>query len=142
MLLRLIGNTTNHDIIRSCVQNQSEIYISSQKWRDENPAISSNQVIHGPCTSGAIGSLEYDLAYCLKSDKFPKAAICCIKRLYERGWPSSQVLHDIVRGGCSLCSYSRQTIKLSTLRMAFIVFLCRETLIHALNHTQFYATDF
>ena len=137
VLLRLIGNTTNHDIIRSCVKNQFGIYISSQKWRDENPAICSNQVIHGPCTSGAIGTLEYDLAYCLKSDKFPKAATCCIKRLYERGWPSSQVLRDIVRGGCHFVAIPAKLSNYPLLEWRLSFSYAEKTLIHAMNHTQF-----
>ena len=96
VLLRLLGKTTNSNITRSCVSYPTGTYLSSAKWRDEDPLIGPNQVIHGPCISGRIGTSEYDMVHCIKSEMFPKAAISSIRRLQERKWPSSRVLHDIV----------------------------------------------
>ena len=138
VLLRLIGNANNSDIIRSCVPFQSGIYVSSQKWRDgfsNFPNLSLT--IHGPCTSATSSEGEFDFAFCVKSEIFPKSAIGCIRRLHERGWPSPQVLQAIVSGGCHFVAISSKLSDVELLEWRLSFSMAETKLIHAMNHTQF-----
>ena len=137
VLLRLLSKTTNSDVIRSCVSYPTGTYLSSAKWRDEDPIIGPNQVIHGPCISGRIGTIEYDMARCIKSDMFPKAATSSIRRLYERKWPSSRVLHDIVTGGCHFVPIPAKLPHFQTLEWRLSFSTAERKLVHAMNYTQF-----
>ena len=136
-LLRLINETDNPDITRSCVPHSSGLYVSSQKWRDEDPEIKHFEIIHGPCLQYKFGTQEYDLAVCLKADIFPKVAIGCIKRLYERGWPSTQSIESIVTGGCHFVAIPAKVSNFEHLEWR-ISFSCAEKiLVHEMNYTQF-----
>ena len=137
VLLRLIGDACHESIRRSCLQYPLGKYVSSQKWRDEFPRCRLSETIHGPCVSGVIGTVEYDHAHCLKSDTFPKAAINSIIRLQKRGWPSPQVLQDIVTEGCLFVPISAKVPNFELLEWR-VSFLAAETkLVHNMNHTQF-----
>ena len=138
VLLRLIGDAHDRDIRRSCEKYQSGTYVSSQEWREGFPRMNPDETIHGPCSSGVIaGTLEYDFAHCLKSDAFPKAAIGCIRRLLQRGWPSPQVLQDIVTGGCHFVAIPAKLPNFEHLEWRLSFSLAETKLIHNMNHTQF-----
>ena len=137
VLLRLIGDAHDRNIRRSCLQYPSGTYVSSQKWRDGFPLNSPSETIHGPCCSGVIATKEYDFAHCIKSDTFPQAAICSIRRLHERGWPSSRVLQDIVTGGCHFVAIPAKLPNLEHLEWRFSFSAAETKLIHTMNHTQF-----
>ena len=137
VLLRLIGNTNNSDIIRSCVPFQSGTYISSQTWRDGFLLEAPNMTIHGPCSSITTCEREFDFAFCIKSDMFPKSAISCIQRLHERGWPPPQVLHDIVSGGCHFVAIPSKLSDFELLEWRLSFSMAETKLVHAMNHTQF-----
>ena len=138
VLLRLIGDTHNRDIRRSCLQYPQGTYVSSQKWRDDEfPLCRLSETMHGPCASGVIGTLEYDHAHCLKSDTFPKAASSSIKRLREKGWPSPQVLQDIVTEGCHFVAISAKVPSFELLEWRLSFSAAETKLVHNMNHTQF-----
>ena len=137
VLLRLIGNTHNYNIRRSCLQYPQGIYVSSQKWRDGFPRNNLSETIHGPCSSGVIAQQEYDFAHCLKSDTFPKAAIGCIRRLHDRCWPSTQVLKDIITGGCYFVAIPAKLSNFEQLEWRLSFSAAETKLIHSMNHTQF-----
>ena len=137
VLLRVIGDIHSRDIRRSCLYYSSGTYVSSQIWRDEFPRGIPSETIHGPCTSGVLVTKEYDFAYCLKSDKFPQAAIGCIRRLHERGWPSPSVLQDIVLGGCHFVAISARLPNFEHLEWRLSFSAAETKLIHSMNHTQF-----
>ena len=138
VLLRLIGDTHNRDIRRSCLQYPPGTYVSSQKWRDDEfPLRRLSETMHGPCVSGVIGTVEYDLAHCLKSDIFPKAASSSIRRLQEKGWPSPQVLQDIVTEGCHFVAISAKVPNFELLEWRVSFSAAETKLVHNMNHTQF-----
>ena len=96
-----------------------------------------SETIHGPCSSGVVGTQEYDFAYCLNSNTFPKAAHGCIRRLHERGWPSHQVLQDIVTGGCHFVAIPAKLPNFEHLEWRLSFSVAETKLIHNMNHTQF-----
>ena len=137
VLLRLIGNTNNYDIMRSCVQYQTGIYVSSQKWREGLSIEYPELTIHGPCLTSSSGKREFDFAFCVKSDKFPKSAIGSIRRLHHRGWPLSEVLNDIVSGGCHFVAIPSKLSDFEFLEWRLSFSMAETKLIHAMNHSQF-----
>ena len=136
-LLRLVGDTNNSDIGRACIPFQSGMYLSSQRWRDNNPYIYPGENIHGPCASGTLGKNEYDFAFCVKSDNFLKAANNAMKRLEERGWPSSVVLREIISGGCHFVAIPAKVPNFELLEWRLSFSIAERKLTHAMNQTQF-----
>ena len=101
-LLRLIQLSREPYIQLSTVPLLNGVYISSKVWREEHTAESTRpdrEFTHGPCTSGTLGELEYDMAFCLQSDIWPIDAHGCIKRLHQCGWPSHDTIISIINDG-------------------------------------------
>ena len=91
----------------------------------------------GPCTSGKLGTQEFDFAYSLQCDIWPTNAQGCIRRLHQSGWPSHDTVLSIVNDGVLFVPIgAKQSIFENTeWRMSFS--LAKKKLIHSMNHTQF-----
>ena len=86
-------------VLSACVRMYEALYISSAKYRDITcTIILPDSIVHGPCSSGTIGIVEYDYAHCFVSDFWPPSASSWIDRCHL--WPPSHVVDDIVRSGC------------------------------------------
>ena len=99
-LLKLIGESTQMKVIWSTEYILNARYISCKRWRELHTAGQVHSVsIHGPCTSGKVGPIEFDLAYCLQCDFWPANAQDCIRRLHQCGWPPHDTILSIVNDG-------------------------------------------
>ena len=134
-LLKLIGESTHRAVRQSTENILNGRYVSCKRWRELHTKHS--EFTHGPCVSFAIGSLEYDLAYCLRCDIWPADAQDCIRRLHQSSWPSHNIILSIVNDGVLFVPIgSKQSIFENTeWRMSFS--LAEKKLIYAMNHTQF-----
>ena len=137
-LLRLCGEFIN-PLVLTCTQYIiNGYYLSSKKWREFHTAHGNKtEFTHGPCTSGVVGSYEYDLAFCLKCNDWPILAHDCIKRLHSCSWPLPDTIQTIVSDGVLFVPIgAKQSFFENTeWRMSFS--LAEQKLIHAMNHTQF-----
>ena len=139
-LLRLIGESTNQIVTRSTESTQNGRYVSCKQWRELHTAKHTSfaePFTHGPCASFTVGSCEYDMAFCLRSDIWPSNARDCIRRLNQSPWPSHDTILSIVNDGVLFVPIgAKQSIFENTeWRMSFS--LAEKKLIHAMNHTQF-----
>nr|XP_022300845.1 uncharacterized protein LOC111109049 [Crassostrea virginica] len=86
-------------IVLSCVRINGALYISSAMYRHNTcTVIRPDSTVHGPCSSGIAGGLEYDYAHCFVSDFWPPSASSWTDRC--QSWPPPNVVNDIVRSGC------------------------------------------
>ena len=85
----------------SVVNKRGGQCISSKKWRENITAITAplGTYVHGPCTSGRHGMVNFDWAHCIKSDFWPNIAANSIRRLHQCGWPSHEVIRSIIQDG-------------------------------------------
>ena len=68
-LLRLPKELAAEAVLSACVRMNVALYISSAKYRDiMNTIALPDSIVHGPCSSGTIGTMEYDHAHCFVSD--------------------------------------------------------------------------
>ncbi|KAK3086607.1 hypothetical protein FSP39_020994 [Pinctada imbricata] len=94
---------------------------------------------HGPCKSFK-HYIEIDMAYTLRCPFWPTQAMSFVTRSIERGWPSYQVLKDVMNDGCLLVPISSKQQTCSDLvdlewRISFS--LAEKRLIYSMNHSQF-----
>ena len=139
-LLRILNNSTEPFIQSSTEFVCNGKYISSKLWRESHTAASTNYDIeytHGPCTSGIIGSHEYDIAHCLKCDTWPAKAHDCIKRLNQSQWPPGDIIRSIVSDGILFVPIGAKKSNLENTEWRMSFSLAEKKLIHAMNHTQF-----
>ena len=108
-------------------------------WRDSfNVVIQlEGQIIHGPCVSGTIESIDFDFAMCLKCDFWPINARDCIKRLHQCGWPSHDTILGIASGGVLFVPIGAKQSYFEDTEWRMSFSLAEKKLIHAMNHTQF-----
>ena len=139
-LLKL-RNTISQHFLRFTTENLfNEQYVSSKLWRELHFAASANQDIeftHGPCISGALGILEYDLAHTLKCDIWPHDAHDCIKRLQKCRWPSHDTIRSIVIDGVLFVPIGARGSRYENTEWRMSFSLAEKKLIHAMSHTQF-----
>ena len=136
-LLKLIGESKEQVIKWSKEYILNGYYLSCKRWREFHTQPSLSQFTHGPCASGKLGTLEYDIVYCLKCDIWPANAQDCIRRLQQSAWPSHDTIISIVNDGVLFVPIgAKQSVFENTeWRMSFS--LAEKKLIHAMNHTQF-----
>ena len=135
-LLWLPLEAASTTVLKSCVRYHGSLYISSAKWREITlPFIIPDATIHGPCSSGKLGLLEYDYAHCFFSDFWPPSAAGWIERCCS--WPQPCVVKDIVRNGCHFVSIgSKQGNHVNNeWRISFSQ--AEQKLVYSMNHTQF-----
>nr|XP_034317673.1 uncharacterized protein LOC117686581 [Crassostrea gigas] len=98
-LLQLLTPSEDREVQLSCVRMNDRVYISSSLYRQLNcSSIHPDSTVHGPCGSGTIAGTEYDDAFCVVSDFWPRSASSWIDRCHS--WPGPEVVNDIVRNGC------------------------------------------
>ena len=140
-LLRLISNPSNQCIINSSrVSFLNGCYISSTLWRElhnEIPILFENRITHGPCTSDTFGPLEFDIAYCVKSDIWPKNAGDCIRRLHQCSWPTINTIHSIMCDGILFVAIGAKQSVFENVEWRMSFSLAEKKLIYAMNETQF-----
>ena len=138
-LIRMPGTSIYRNMVSIIERLHRRRYISSKRWREwhTNSRSWKEEVTHGPCTSGAIGTYEYDYAYCLKCDIWPVNAKNCIKRLYECGWPSQDTILSIVNDGVLFVAIGAKQSYFENTEWRMSFSLAEKKLIHAMNHTQF-----
>ena len=93
--------------------------------------------IHGPCSSGSCGGKEYDVAYCLKCDIWPKNAYDCVKRLHQCDWPSNDKVLSIIKDGVLFVPIGAKQSMFENTEWRMSFSLAEKKLIYAMNHTQF-----
>ena len=85
-------------VLSSCVRINGSLCISSAMYRVNTcTLLRPDSTVHGPCSSGRLGILEYDYAPCFVSDFWPPPAISWKDRCHS--WPPSYV-DDNSRRGC------------------------------------------
>ena len=136
-LLRLQNNSSDSDVIQSCVQHGDGCYVASQKWRDHMTSLNPDLTTHGPCSTTVLGTTEFDFAYCFKSDKLPKEAHCFVQRLHRAGWPSTSTLQKIVSGGCHFVAIGAKESPTELMEWRISFSATEKILIHSMNHVQF-----
>uniref|UniRef100_K1PGC9 Uncharacterized protein n=1 Tax=Magallana gigas TaxID=29159 RepID=K1PGC9_MAGGI len=98
-LLHLLTPRTIREVKSALVRMNDRVYISSSIYRQLTClAELPDSTVHGPCGSGNMGGLEYDIAYCFVCDFWPPSASSWIDRCHS--WPIPEVVDDIVRNGC------------------------------------------
>ena len=133
-LLRIHGD----QVIEFCTERfANRNYVSCKSWREEFTKESVPDFTHGPCTSGFVGRLEFDLAFCLQSDVWPTNAKDSIQRLYHIGWPSCNVIRDIVNEGILFVPIGAKQSIFENMEWRMSFSLAEKRLMHAMNQTQF-----
>nr|XP_034322925.1 uncharacterized protein LOC117688744 [Crassostrea gigas] len=122
--------------LSSCVEMNGGLYISSSKYRDNTcTSLSPGSTIHGPCSSGTRGPLEYDQAYCFVSDFWPPSAAYWIDRCHS--WPPPHVVNDIVRNGCHFVAIGHKLGNHEDKEWRISFSRAEYKLVYSMNHTQF-----
>ncbi|XP_052699192.1 uncharacterized protein LOC128176718 [Crassostrea angulata] len=123
-------------VLSSCVRMNGGLYISSSKYRDNTcTAINPDSRVHGPCSSGTTGSLEYDHAHCFVSDFWPPSATSWIDRCHS--WPPPHVVNDIVRNGCHVVAIGHKLGNHEDNEWRLSFSRAEYKLVYSMNHTQF-----
>ena len=142
-LLRVIWEPTNPQWLQITYSKKSihnGIYLSSKLWREVHTAASPNsdrEYTHGPCTSGAKGTQEYDKAHCVRCKTWPANAQDCIRRLHQSAWPSHDTIRSIVEDGVLFVAIGAKQSVFENLEWRMSFSLAEKKLIHAMNHPQF-----
>ncbi|XP_078320259.1 uncharacterized protein LOC144621307 [Crassostrea virginica] len=135
-LLELLTPTTYRKVQSACVPMNDRLYISSSLFRQQTQTHRyPGSIGHGPCESGEVGGLEYDLASCFACDFWPRSASSWINRCHS--WPDTEVVNDIVRNGCHFVPIGHPLglHEHEEWRMSFS--LAEHKLVHSMNHCQF-----
>ena len=140
-LLRLLKSNSQQFLRLTTERLFNAQYVSSKLWRELHFATSPNrdmEFLHGPCISGVIGSIEYDMAHTLRCDIWPHDARDCIKRLNQCRWPSNDIIHSIINDGVLFVSIGARGSKYENTEWRMSFSLAEKRLVHAMNHTQFF----
>ncbi|KAK3093149.1 hypothetical protein FSP39_011903 [Pinctada imbricata] len=95
------------------------------------------QYIHGPCQSGTFGSAEYDYAYCIPCCTWPDITDNWVIRERSNGWPSCEMIRDIVGNGCHVVPVGDPDSPYADHEWRVSFSVAERTLMHSFNHTQF-----
>nr|XP_011448995.2 uncharacterized protein LOC105343365 [Crassostrea gigas] len=121
-------------VVSSFVEMNGELYISSSKYRDITCTFDPDNTVHGPCSSGTNGPLEYDHAYCFVSDFWPPSAASWINRCHS--WPLPHVVNDIVRNGCHFVAIGHKLGNHEDKEWRISFSQAEYKLVYSMNHTQ------
>ncbi|XP_022343724.2 uncharacterized protein LOC111136869 [Crassostrea virginica] len=123
-------------VLSSCVRINGALYISSAKYRDKTCTVMHpDSTVHGPCSSGRRGELEYDYAHCFVSDFWPPSASSWRDRCHS--WPPPHVVNDIIRSGCHFVAIGHKLGKHADNEWRISFSQAEQKLVYAMNHTQF-----
>uniref|UniRef100_K1Q001 Uncharacterized protein C3orf59-like protein n=1 Tax=Magallana gigas TaxID=29159 RepID=K1Q001_MAGGI len=135
-LLWLPLERADNIVLSSCVRMNGGLYLSSSKYRDHTcTTITPDSRVHGPCSSGTNGPLEYDNAYCFVSDFWPPSAASWIDRCHS--WPPPHVVNDIVRNGCHFVAIGHKLGNNEGNEWRISFSQAEYKLVYSMNHTQF-----
>lgn len=101
----------------------------------QNLVFFPESISHGPCNSGSIGNIEYDLANCPVCDFWPPSTASWIDRC--RSWPPPRVVNDIVRNGCHFVAIGHKLGNQTDNVWRVSFSQTEQKLVYAMNHTQF-----
>nr|XP_022302105.1 uncharacterized protein LOC111110064 [Crassostrea virginica] len=135
-LLELLTPTTDRKVQSACVPMNDRLYISSSLYRQQTQThMFPGSIGHGPCESGEVRGLEYDLACCFACDFWPLSASSWIDRCHS--WPDREVLNEIVRNGCHFVPIGHPLGRHEQEEWRISFSLTEHKLVHSMNHCQF-----
>ncbi|XP_078322905.1 uncharacterized protein LOC111100856 [Crassostrea virginica] len=132
-LLWLPLEEASRNVLSACVRMNGTLYISSAKYRERNNGGSDK--VHGPCSSGTYGPMEYDSAYCFVSEFWPPSASSWRDRCLL--WPPPCVVNDIIRSGCHFVAAGHKLGNHTDIEWRISFSQAEQKLVYAMNHTQF-----
>ncbi|XP_056002416.1 uncharacterized protein LOC125663350 isoform X2 [Ostrea edulis] len=140
--LKLLTDSYNDKVRSSCVNRNNELYVSSELFRttygqfcrNSNPAFQSS-VPHGPSLSYSHGPQECDLVFCFASQHWPTLAAPWVERCRLQGWPSDDVLLDIMQSGSHVVPINSNPDRGNEWRISFSQ--AEQKLVYSMNHSQF-----
>ncbi|KAK3098863.1 hypothetical protein FSP39_023810 [Pinctada imbricata] len=139
-LLRFVSQNdfldTHIDITELCVPYKDGLYLTNTAWKDYLKRYIKDSCTHGPCESGILDGMEYDIAHSLKC-KWPKSAYPCIQKLLRTKWPSLHDLSGIVSNGCHIVPIGDKTSYKEFLEWRISFSVAETSLIQEMNHCQF-----
>ncbi|XP_062612490.1 uncharacterized protein LOC134274248 [Saccostrea cucullata] len=120
-------------------------YLSSRLWREKyfqdkitKGSYSKNIRIHGPCSSGFFGLLEFDEAHCLATFSWPKLLGNWVERCQRHTWPPIPVLEKILKIECHCVPIGSKVDATSNeLEWRLSFSQAEQQLVCSMNHTQF-----
>ena len=122
-----------------CIRINGAFYISSAKYRDNTFSFISRErpdsTVHGQCSSGRVGSSEYDYAHCFSSDFWPPSASSWKDRCHS--WPPPHVVDNIIRSGSHLVAIGHKLCEHADNEWRISFSQAEQKLVYAMNHTQF-----
>ncbi|KAK3093515.1 hypothetical protein FSP39_016669 [Pinctada imbricata] len=110
-------------------------FVSSSLFKQHFTA--EGQYIHGPCQSSNIGYKEFDFAYCFPCCTWPDVANDWVIRDRSNGWPSCEMIRDIVGNGCHMVPVGDPDTPYADLEWRISFSVAERTLMHSFNHAQF-----
>ncbi|XP_078321985.1 uncharacterized protein LOC111112408 [Crassostrea virginica] len=135
-LLELLTPTTDSEVQSARVPMNDRLQISSSLFKQQAQShYFPGSITHGPCESGEVGGLQYDLACCFACDFWPQSASYWINRCHS--WPDMEVIHEIVRNGCHFVpiGHPQGLHEHEEWRISFS--LTEHKLVRSMNHCQF-----
>ncbi|KAK3087575.1 hypothetical protein FSP39_007716 [Pinctada imbricata] len=117
-------------------------YLSSSKLLEHFRSILKfmrvTSFLHGPCLSLELETEEdNDFAFVLKQDTWPTLAGGCIHRLAKRGWPSNNVLLEILKNGVLYVPIGFPLSPLGSIQWRLSFSIAENLLVRSMNHSQF-----
>ncbi|KAJ8311716.1 hypothetical protein KUTeg_011071 [Tegillarca granosa] len=112
------------------IQTHEGLFLSSLFSRDEYLRQMLNHFIL------FVPRLDLDLLRCLTC-KWPQITSEWNTRRRHNGWPSSDLIQDIVQDGCLLVPFGNPNSQESDLQWRISFSLGETKLVHSFNHTQF-----
>ncbi|XP_052703470.1 uncharacterized protein LOC128179849 [Crassostrea angulata] len=135
-LLQLLTPRTIRKVESALVRMNDRVYISSSIYRQVTClAAFPDSTVHGPCASGKVVTLEYDIAYCFVCDFWPPSASSWIDRCHS--WPIPEVVDDIVRNGCHFVAIGHPLGIHENEEWRFSFSQAEYKLVYSMNHCQF-----
>nr|XP_022305596.1 uncharacterized protein LOC111112409 [Crassostrea virginica] len=135
-LLELLTPTTHRKIQLASVPMNDRLYISSSIFRQQQQLhYFPGSIGHGPCESGQLGGVEYDLACCFACDFWPLSASYWINRCHS--WPDREVVNEIVRNGCHFVPIGHPLGLHEHEEWRISFSQAEHILVHSMNHCQF-----
>ncbi|KAK3083011.1 hypothetical protein FSP39_011625 [Pinctada imbricata] len=128
------------DINHSCRENVIQVingmpFLSSLLFKQVN--LREGQSLHGPCQSQVLGGYEYDLARCLRCSFWPDVAKSWAMRTRPNGWPSLDVIQNILSDGCHVVPVGDPDSLFRDHEWRISFSIAERNLMHSLNHAQF-----
>ncbi|KAK3092518.1 hypothetical protein FSP39_003897 [Pinctada imbricata] len=110
-------------------------FVSSSLWKQYYKG--DGQYIHGPCSSGVIGTTEFDFAHSICCYTWPDIANGWVIRDRPYDWPTDEKVQNIVRNGCHVVPVGDPDSPYYEHEWRISFSLAERTLMHSFNHAQF-----